>query len=96
MATTTDQALRATVRELVEALLLKARQANESMDAGCYERARDRRDFTFTLVGQDRSSPRTIAFWIMENIETAPAEKLVDALCDAINMRQQPNRKDAD
>jgi hypothetical protein len=34
----------------------------------CNRKARERNDHTFTLVGQDLSSPRTICFWIMENI----------------------------
>ena len=66
------------------------------MDGGCFERARLRGDQTFTLVGQDKSSPRVICEWIKENIETCPAEKLVDALMDAISMRSNPNRKTAD
>jgi len=66
------------------------------VDYECMKKAQQRGDETFTLVGQDRSSPRTICFWILENIETAPPQKLVAALNDAIRMRQQPNRKNAD
>lgn len=62
----------------------------------CREKAEIRGDETFTLVGQDRSSPRTICFWIMENIETCPPQKLVAALNDAIRMTRTPKRKNAD
>jgi len=65
-------------------------------DEKCFNKARMRGQRTFTLVAQDRSSPRTIAFWILENIETCPAQKLLDALEDAILMRDFPNRKAAD
>jgi len=68
----------------------------KAMDGGCYERAKARGEQTFTLVAQDHSSPRVICEWIKENIETCPAEKLVDALLDAIAMRSNPNRKAAD
>jgi hypothetical protein len=65
-------------------------------DNACILRARQRGDKTFTLVGQDRSSPKTICFWIMENIETCPADKLLDALKDALLMRETAFRKNAD
>jgi len=65
-------------------------------DDECLRKAIERGDETFTLVGQDRSSPRTICFWIMENIETAPPQKLIAALNDAIRMTRTPNRKNAD
>lgn len=65
-------------------------------DTRCFARAQQRGDETFTLVGQDRSSPRTICFWILENIETCPPAKLLQALHDAIRMRSLPNRKNAD
>lgn len=65
-------------------------------DQRCFGKAQVRGDETFTLVGQDKSSPRTICFWIMENIETAPAAKLLNALNDALRMRARPNRKNAD
>lgn len=70
--------------------------AKNQTDYECAKKAEARGDKTFTLVGQDRSSPRTICFWIMENIETAPPQKLVAALYDAIRMRGQANRKNAD
>jgi hypothetical protein len=62
----------------------------------CNRKARERNDHTFTLVGQDLSSPRTICFWIMENIETCPPQKLIEALKGAIAMRTLDNRKNAD
>lgn len=62
----------------------------------CRQKAQARGDLTFTLVGQDLSSPRTIAFWILENIESCPAEKLKEALDKAIRMRALQNRKAAD
>jgi hypothetical protein len=65
-------------------------------DVQCFTKARDRGQHTFTLVAQDRTSPRTIAFWILENIETAPPQKLFDALEDALTMRKWPERKAAD
>jgi len=65
-------------------------------DARCFAKAQQRGDETFTLVGQDRSSPRTICFWILENIETCTPAKLRDALNDAIRMRHLPTRKNAD
>jgi hypothetical protein len=71
-------------------------QVPECKDSECYAKAVARGDETFTLVGQDRSAPRTIAYWILENIETAPEQKLVDALHDALRMRATAKRKTAD
>jgi hypothetical protein len=71
-------------------------QNKKKDDQQCFDKARMRGQSTFTLVAQDKSSPRTIAFWILENIETCPAQKLFDALEDAILMRQWPKRKAAD
>ena len=67
-----------------------------SMDEIVQYKAKNRNDITFTLVGQDLTSPRTIAFWILENIETAPEEKLVHAVRVAVNMRDKFGRKQAD
>ena len=72
------------------------RATARKMDGTCFHKAVERGDSTFTLVGRDRSTPRTICFWIMENIETCPAEKLVDALQDALLARSNPNRRPAD
>jgi hypothetical protein len=62
----------------------------------CYQRAKSRNQLTFTLIEQDRSSVQTIAFWILQNIQTAPEEKLYDALGIAIRMRDYSAVKDAD
>jgi hypothetical protein len=51
---------------------------------------------TFVLVGHDRTAAATVAFWIYLNIETAPDDKLRDALEHALDMRKTPNRKAAD
>ena len=65
-------------------------------DRGVFERAKARGQRTFTLVEQDRTAPMAIVAWIFCNIESAPAEKLREALDDAIAMREWPNRKAAD
>lgn len=65
-------------------------------DAGCFARAKARGQRTFTLVEQDLTSPSVIAEWVKLNIETAPPEKLHDALETAIAMRSWPDRKQAD
>jgi hypothetical protein len=65
-------------------------------DADCYAKAVKRGDYTFTLVGQDKSAPRVICEWISQNIETAPPEKLREALEKAIIMRTQWGRRNAD
>jgi len=69
---------------------------SDDKDSQCHERAKRRGQRTFTLVEQDKSTPRAICFWILENIETAPAEKLTDALQSALAIRKYPNRKNAD
>lgn len=71
--------------------------AAHNHDAECFKKAKERGQQTFSLVAQDRSSPRTICFWIMENIETCEnPDKLRCALEDAIAMRKYPHRKHAD
>ena len=67
-----------------------------AMDGECFRKARERGEQTFTLVAQDSTSPSVICEWIKQNIETAPEEKLVDALMDALAMRANSNRKSAD
>jgi len=62
----------------------------------CYEKAKKRGQWTFTLIAQDKSSPSIICEWIKQNIETAPEEKLRDALNDALIMRKWIMRKTAD
>lgn len=78
------------------AVLPNGGKATNPDDNECQRKAYLRGDETFTLVGQDQSSPRVIAFWILENIETCPPQKLVAALNDAIRMRGLPRRKTAD
>ena len=65
-------------------------------DQSCYQKAKAKGERTFTLRAQDESSPKIIAAWIKENIETAPEDKLIEALGAAIEMRQHPHRKRAD
>jgi hypothetical protein len=65
-------------------------------DNRCFANAKKRNQRTFTLVEQDRTSVRTIAFWILENIERAPDEKLRQALEDCLAMRKFPHKKQAD
>lgn len=65
-------------------------------DMECFVRAKARGQKTFTLVAQDRTTPRVICAWIMENIETAPEDKLRRAMEDAIEMRRHYPRKYAD
>jgi hypothetical protein len=65
-------------------------------DTQCHAKAKARGQRTFTLVEQDASSVKTIAHWIYLNIETAPPEKLHEALDDCIAMREFPNKKNAD
>lgn len=60
------------------------------------KKAKERGDQTFTLVGQDLTSPKTIGFWIMENIETAPEMKLLNAVTIAVRMGKNFGRKNAD
>ena len=72
------------------------RQRHTKQDRKCQEKAAARGQQTFTLVEQDISSPSVIAYWILKNIETAPALKLHDALEAAILMRDAKVRKNAD
>lgn len=62
----------------------------------CFERAQATGEQTFTLRAQDITSPETVCFWIMRNIETAPEEKLRCALETALSMRNWPNKRRAD
>ena len=65
-------------------------------DDTCYTNARNRGQRTFTLVEQDRSAVHCIAYWILQNVHTAPADKLRDALEDCIVWREFAAVKDAD
>ena len=68
----------------------------KEQDSSCYENAKRRGHDTFTLTAGDLASPKVICEWIKENIETAPVEKLVDALKHALVMRATLHRKHAD
>jgi hypothetical protein len=61
-------------------------------DIDCADRARKRGQQTFTIVAQDKSNAKVIAFWIAENIETSPEEKLRTALEIALQMRKNPRK----
>ena len=61
-----------------------------AMDSSCFSRARQRGEQTFTLVERDLTAPATIIEWIKLNLATAPPEKLIDALKDAIAMQRSP------
>lgn len=62
----------------------------------CFEKAKARGQTTFTLVAQDPTAPAVIADWIKYNMETAPEEKLRDALEAALRMRKHTPRKPSD
>lgn len=54
----------------------------------CYHKAKANSEPTFTLRAQDQSAVTMIGLWITANIETAPQEKLHDALDVAMRMRE--------
>ena len=62
----------------------------------CFEKGKANGEQLFTVRSQDITAPSTICWWILQNIETAPEEKLRHALNDAIRARKWPNRKHAD
>jgi hypothetical protein len=71
--------------------------AARKRDAECFRKAEARGELTFTVTERDPTSPKTILFWIMENFETAPAEKLRDAFEGALGMQfSQIQKKRAD
>jgi len=65
-------------------------------DNECFRKAAARGDVTFTLVGQDVSSPKVICEWIKANIFTCPEDKLREALNRAIAMRNLSGARSAD
>jgi hypothetical protein len=67
--------------------------ADNMYDDTCAKKAKDRGDLTFTLVAQDTTMATTIAYWILQNINSAPPAKLEEALRKAIAVRHNPNRK---
>jgi len=50
-------------------------------------------EMLFILRGKDFTAPKTIILWIAENIDTAPPDKLREALECAIDMRTTEGRK---
>lgn len=71
-------------------------QIPENKDSTSAEKAHRKGERTFTLRAQDKTAPATVCKWITANIETAPADKLREALEDALTMRAWPSRKAAD
>jgi hypothetical protein len=65
-------------------------------DFSCFEKGKAKGEQLFTIRAQDITSARCIAFWILENIDTAPEAKLRHALDDALRARKWPNKKAAD
>ena len=68
----------------------------ENPDTECLAKAIKRGQRTFTVVEQDQTAVKTIAYWIFLNIETCPAAKLRKALDDCIAMREFAGKKAAD
>lgn len=68
------------------------REELQRTDNACAEKAAVRGDLTFTVVGQDLSSPQVICEWIKLNMENhhCPDEKLRHALEVALAMRAKP------
>lgn len=64
------------------------RTNHQVKDQKCSEKAFNKGQLTFTLIEQDKSSPLVIADWIKQNIMTAPASKLYDAIEIAVAMRE--------
>lgn len=62
-------------------------------DYSCFEKGAANGEQLFTLRSQDKTMPRVIVYWILENIETASEEKLRHALDDALRARRWPKRK---
>jgi hypothetical protein len=71
-------------------------QYDERLDDACHARAVKRGQARFTVVEQDRSAPATVCEWIKQNIETAPASKLREALEFCLRARDFKDRKNAD
>lgn len=65
-------------------------------DTVIHANAKNRGEKTFTLIERDPTTVETIAFWVLKNIHTAPSKKLHDALEIAIQMRDFPNKKNAE
>ncbi len=77
-----------------ESVMATKKQTLEDPNS-CLNKAADDEEI-FVLRGQDASAPRTIAWWIMANIESAPPAKLKEALGCAVRMRKHGGRRAAD
>ncbi len=85
-----------TLKEIIDRELHDRSLRTSHADAVVFQKAQSRGQQTFTLVAQDYSAPLVIMEWIKLNVMTAPPEKLVDALLDAIAMREYQPKKRAD
>lgn len=65
-------------------------------DDSCHAKGKANGEQLFTLRAQDETTPSCIAWWILQNIETAGEDKLRHALEDALRARKWPKRKRAD
>lgn len=65
-------------------------------DDSTHEKGKANGEQLFTLRSQDLTAPSTIAWWILQNIEHAPEDKLRHALEDALRARKWPTRRYAD
>ena len=62
---------------------------------GCLAKAADD-EMLFILRAQDKSAPKAVLYWIIENLGHAPDEKLREAFEAALAMCNHPFRKSAD
>lgn len=67
-------------------------------DKSCFEKAESRGDLTFTLVGQDVTSPEVICEWIKLNVQNPDIDdsRLREAFDKAMQMRHLKGRRWAD
>lgn len=56
----------------------------------------DDNEMLFVLRAQDKTAPRTIMHWLMNNIDTVPEDKAREAFECALAMRQHASRKQPD
>lgn len=68
--------------------------ATKNQGVQCYIKALPNEEL-FVLRAQDATSPKVVLFWISENFETCPDDKLREAFECALKMKQNPNRKTA-
>lgn len=72
------------------------RQKHIKLDNVCMQKAKARRQMTFTVVEQDRTAPETVCEWIKLNCRTAPPAKLYEALEFVLAAREFKDAKSAD